>query len=161
MSQCTPPPLSEMEKSEAILTIHRTGNLSRCSQLIRGLILKICFKKHCMQGTVCLQKWSGYINNPSLKASRNGNWENSPVLLLWTRVSSLVRELRSHQPLCCMVQKRRNLDAVYISLCNVYVAIEYSACQALMCKLKSSQQPSEKGVIPILQMRTLRPREAK
>lgn len=50
---------------------------------------------------------------------------------------------------------------MYIRFCNVYVTIEYSVCQALTCELKSSQQPSKKGMMPILHMKSLRLREAK
>lgn len=50
---------------------------------------------------------------------------------------------------------------MYISFCNVYVTIEYSVRQVLICELKSSQRPSEKGMMPILHMKSLRLREAK
>lgn len=50
---------------------------------------------------------------------------------------------------------------MYVSFCNVDVTIEYSVCQVLICELKSSQRPSEKGMMPILHMKSLRLREAK
>ena len=45
---------------------------------------------------------------------------------------------------------------IYICFCIVYVINEYLLCWVPIHELKSSQQPSKTGMIPIFQMRSLR-----